>query len=47
MVTVYFQADLSNYLDDDESFSYLFANPEGDTGSWRHRCVGEVGSDEL
>jgi 2,4-dichlorophenol 6-monooxygenase len=43
MVTVYFQADLSNYLDDDESFSYLFANPEGDTGSWSTGVLGKLG----
>lgn len=43
MVTVYFKADLSKYLDDDHSFAYWFANPHGDTGSWGTGVLGKLG----
>jgi 2,4-dichlorophenol 6-monooxygenase len=43
MVTIYFQADLSKYLDDDHSFAYWFANPHGDTGSWGTGVLGKLG----
>jgi 2,4-dichlorophenol 6-monooxygenase len=43
MVTIYFRADLSKYLDDDDSFAYWFANPEGDPGSWSTGVLGKLG----
>jgi 2,4-dichlorophenol 6-monooxygenase len=43
MVTVYFQADLSKYLQDDDSFTYWFTNPEGDPGSWSTGVLGKLG----
>jgi len=43
MVTVYFRADLSNYIDNDDGFSYIFANPGGDTGSWSSGVLGKLG----
>lgn len=45
MVTIYFRADLSGYLNDDDSFAYWFANPEGDTGSWACGVLGKLGPD--
>lgn len=43
MVTVYFRADLSAYLDNDDSFAYWMANPGGDTGSWSSGVLGKLG----
>jgi 2,4-dichlorophenol 6-monooxygenase len=44
MVTVYFRADLSRYLDNDNSFAYWMANPDGgDTGSWSTGVLGKLG----
>lgn len=44
MVTVYFRADLSGYLDNDDSFAYWMANPDGgDTGSWSTGVLGKLG----
>ena len=44
MVTVYFRADLSRYLDNDDSFAYWMANPDGgDTGSWSTGVLGKLG----
>jgi 2,4-dichlorophenol 6-monooxygenase len=45
MVTVYFRADMSAYLDDDHSFAHWFANPEGDPGSWSTGVLGKLGPD--
>lgn len=43
MVTMYFRADLSQYLDNDDSFAYWMANPGGDTGSWGTGVLGKLG----
>ncbi len=43
MVTVYFKADLSRYVDDDEVSTFWFANPEGDTSSWGSGVLGKLG----
>ena len=43
MVTVYFRADLSRHLDNDDSFAYWMANPDGDTGSWGTGVLGKLG----
>lgn len=43
MVTMYFRADLSKYLDNDDSFAYWMANPDGDTGSWGTGVLGKLG----
>lgn len=43
MVTVYFRADLSAYLDNDDSFAYWMANPGGDSGSWGSGVLGKLG----
>ncbi|MEO8297679.1 MAG: FAD-dependent monooxygenase [Burkholderiales bacterium] len=43
MVTLYFRADLSKYLDNDNSFAYWMANPHGDTGSWGTGVLGKLG----
>lgn len=43
MVTMYFKADLSKYLDNDDSFAYWMANPGGDTGSWGSGVLGKLG----
>lgn len=43
MVTMYFRADLSKYLDNDNSFAYWMANPGGDTGSWGTGVLGKLG----
>ena len=43
MVTVYFGADLSRYIDDDHVMTYWLANPEGDTTSWGAGVLGKLG----
>jgi 2,4-dichlorophenol 6-monooxygenase len=43
MVTMYFRADLSKYLDNDDSFAYWMAAPGGDTGSWGTGVLGKLG----
>lgn len=43
MVTMYFRADLSQYLDNDNSFAYWMAAPGGDTGSWGTGVLGKLG----
>jgi 2,4-dichlorophenol 6-monooxygenase len=43
MVTMYFRADLSAYLDNDDSFAYWMAAPGGDTGSWGTGVLGKLG----
>jgi 2,4-dichlorophenol 6-monooxygenase len=43
MVTMYFRADLSKYLDNDNSFAYWMAAPGGDTGSWGTGVLGKLG----
>lgn len=43
MVTVYFRADLSKYLDNDNTFAYWMASPGGDTGSWGTGVLGKLG----
>ncbi|WP_374665860.1 FAD-dependent monooxygenase [Ramlibacter sp.] len=43
MVTMYFRADLSKYLDNDNSFAYWMASPGGDTGSWGTGVLGKLG----
>jgi 2,4-dichlorophenol 6-monooxygenase len=43
MVTMYFRADLSRYIDNDDSFAYWMANPGGDTGSWGTGVLGKLG----
>lgn len=43
MVTLYFRADLSKYLDNDNSFAYWMANPGGDSGSWGSGVLGKLG----
>jgi 2,4-dichlorophenol 6-monooxygenase len=43
MVTMYFRADLSEYLDNDNSFAYWMAAPGGDTGSWGTGVLGKLG----
>lgn len=43
MVTVYFKADLSAYIDDDHVSTFWFANPEGDTTAWGSGVLGKLG----
>ena len=43
MVTVYFKADLSAYIDDDQVSTFWFANPEGDTSAWGSGVLGKLG----
>ena len=43
MVTMYFRADLSKYLDNDDSFADWMAAPGGDTGSWSTGALGKLG----
>lgn len=43
MVTVYFKADLSAYIDDDRVSTFWFANPEGDTTAWGSGVLGKLG----
>ncbi|MGF6785875.1 FAD-dependent monooxygenase [Paraburkholderia sp. 35.1] len=43
MVTVYFAADLSAYIDDDNVSTFWFANPEGDTKAWGSGVLGKLG----
>lgn len=43
MVTVYFEADLSAWIDDDQVSTFWFANPEGDTTSWGSGVLGKLG----
>lgn len=43
MATVYFKADLSQYIDDDQVSTFWFANPEGDTSSWGSGVLGKLG----
>lgn len=43
MVTVYFKADLSAYIDDDRVSTFWFANPEGDTSAWGSGVLGKLG----
>lgn len=43
MVTVYFEADLSAYIDDDHVSTFWFANPEGDTTAWGSGVLGKLG----
>ena len=43
MVTVYFKADLSAWIDDDHVSTFWFANPEGDTTAWGSGVLGKLG----
>ena len=43
MTTVYFKADLSPYIEDDEVMTFWFANPEGDASSWGTGVLGKLG----
>lgn len=43
MVTVYFKADLSAWIDDDRVSTFWFANPEGDTSAWGSGVLGKLG----
>ena len=43
MVTVYFKADLSEYIDDDHVMTFWFANPDGDPSSWGTGVLGKLG----
>jgi len=43
MVTVYFKADLSGWIDDDRVSTFWFANPEGDTTAWGSGVLGKLG----
>ena len=43
MVTVYFGADLSAYIDDDTVSTFWFANPDGDTKAWGSGVLGKLG----
>lgn len=43
MVTVYFKADLSEYVGDDRVSTFWFANPEGDTSAWGSGVLGKLG----
>ncbi len=43
MVTIYFKADLSEYIDSDYLVSYWFANPDGDPSSWGSGVLGKLG----
>jgi 2,4-dichlorophenol 6-monooxygenase len=43
MVTVYFAADLSAYIDDDKVSTFWFANPESDTKAWGSGVLGKLG----
>jgi 2,4-dichlorophenol 6-monooxygenase len=42
VVTIYFKADLSEWVDDDEAMTTWFANPEGE-GSWSSGVLGKLG----
>ena len=43
MVTVYFRADLSEWVDDDHTFTRWFVNPEG--GAWTSGVLAKLGPD--
>lgn len=43
MVTVYFKADLSQYIDDDGVMTFWFTNSEGDPSSWGSGVLGKLG----
>jgi 2,4-dichlorophenol 6-monooxygenase len=43
MITVYFKADLSAYVDSDELSTTIFVNPEGDTAFWGSGALGKIG----
>lgn len=45
MITAYFKADLSDYLDDDRLSTIYFVNPKGTTANWSSGALGKLGGD--
>ncbi len=43
MVTVYFKADLSKYIDDEHVMTIWLSNTQGDTSSWGSGVLGKLG----
>ncbi len=43
MITVYFRADLSRYIDDDHLSSIFFISPMADPNSWGSGALGKIG----
>lgn len=45
MITAYFKADLSDYLDDDRLSTIIFVNPNGETANWSSGALGKLGGE--